>query len=55
MTLDVIEMLLNSDLPYQHKLRIIYELCNKQIKEYIRFWRNTKRREKQNRKWLYWG
>lgn len=37
MTLDIIDMLLNSDLPYQHKLRSIYELCNKQIKEYIRF------------------
>ena len=37
MTTDIIEMLLNSDLPYKHKLRCIYELCNKQYKEYIRF------------------
>ena len=37
MTLDIIDMLINSDLPYQHKLRSIYELCNKQMKEYIRF------------------
>ena len=37
MTLDVIDMLLNSDLPYKFKLRCIYELCNKQTKEYIRF------------------
>ena len=31
MTLDVIDMLLNSDLPYQHKLRSVYELCNKHV------------------------
>ncbi len=37
MTLDIIDMLLNSNLSYLHKLRSIYELCNKQIKEYIRF------------------
>ena len=37
MTLDIIDMLLNSNLSYQGKLRAIYELCNKQMKEYIRF------------------
>ena len=37
MTLDIIDMLLNSNIPYQSKLRCIYELCNKQYKEYIRF------------------
>ena len=37
MTIDIIEMLLNSDLPHKQKLRCIYELCNKKYKEYIRF------------------
>ena len=37
MTLDTIDMLLNSNISYQGKLRAIYELCNKQMKEYIRF------------------
>ena len=37
MTLDIIDMILNSNISYPSKLRAIYELCNKQYKEYIRF------------------